>query len=63
MGKEILTFEDFKIEKNKLCRHKTPIFMEDVDFEKVLVSNKISFGGKNINTLLVTCIMLIKLNH
>ena len=63
MGKEILTFEDIKIEKNKFYRHKTPIFMEDVDIEKVLVSSKISFGGKNINTLLVTCTMLIKLNR
>ena len=27
--------------------HKTPILWGDVDIEKVLVSNKISFGGKN----------------
>ena len=26
MGKEILTFEDIEIEKNKFCRNKTPIF-------------------------------------
>ena len=42
----------------------TPIFLKDIDIEKVLVSNKISFGEKNyLSTLLVTCIMIIKLNH
>ena len=55
MGKEILTFGDIEIEKNKFYRNKT-IFWGDID--KVLVSNKIS----SINTLLVTY-MIIKLNH
>ena len=41
MGKEVLTFGDIKIEK-KIYRNKTPIFLKDVDIEKVLVSNKIS---------------------
>ena len=27
MGKEILTFGDIEIEKNKFCRHKSPIFL------------------------------------
>ena len=47
MGKEILTFGDIKIEKNKFYCQKTPIFIKDVDIEKVLVSNKISFAEKN----------------
>ena len=47
MGKEILTFGNIEIEKNKCSRHITPIFLGDVDIEKVLVSNKISFGEKN----------------
>ena len=47
MGKEILTFEDIEIEKNKFYHHKTPIVGGDVDIEKVLISNKISFGEKN----------------
>ena len=62
MGKEILTCGDTKIEKNKFYSNKTPIFLKDVDIEKVLVSNKISFSEKNY-TLLVTCIMVIKLSH
>ena len=46
MGKEILTFGDTEIEKNKFQCLKNSIFLEDVDIEKVLVSNKISSGEK-----------------
>ena len=63
MGKEILTFGNIEIEKNKFIHHQAPIFVRDTNIEKVLVSNKISFGEKTIITLLVTCIMVIKLNH
>ena len=48
MGKEILTFNNIQIEKSKFYRHKTPIFLEDVDIQKVLVSSKISFGEKKL---------------
>ena len=44
-GKE--TFEDIEIEKNGFYHHKTPIFLKDVDIQKVLISNKISFGETN----------------
>ena len=44
MFEEILTFGNIKIEKNKFYHHKSPIFLEDVNIEKVLVSNKISSG-------------------
>ena len=47
MGKAILIFGDIETEKNKFYCHKTPIFLKDVDVEKVLVSNKIYFGEKN----------------
>ena len=64
MGKEMLTFGDIEIEKNNFYRNKISIFWGDVDTETVLVSNKLSFGKKKtINTLLVTCIMIIKLSH
>ena len=46
MDKKKLTFEDFEIRKNKFYRHKA-IFMGDVDIAKILLSNKISFVGKN----------------
>ena len=38
-------------------------FLTFEDIEKVLVSNKISFGEKSHKYLLVTCIMVINLNH
>ena len=52
MGKEILTFHNIEIEKNKFYRHKTLIFWGDVDIEEVLVSNKISFGEKNYKSFI-----------
>ena len=49
--------------KNEFYRHKT-IFLKDIDIEKVLVSTKISFGKKkSVSTLLVTCIIMIKLGN
>ena len=33
-----------------------------VDIEKVLISSKISFGEKTINTSFVTCAIITKLN-
>ena len=62
MGKEILTFGDIGIEK-KITAIRFLFFLKDVNTEKVLVSNEISFGEKNIITLLATCIMIIKLSH
>ena len=63
MGKEILAFDVMEIEENKFYHHKSHIFIKDVDIEKILVCNKISSGKKTINTLLVTCIMILKLSH
>ena len=51
MGKNVLTFCNTEIEKNKFFHHKTPFFFffffGDADIEKALVSNKISFAEKN----------------
>ena len=51
MGKEILTFGNTEIEKNKPYHNKSPIFLKDVDIEKVLVSNKISLGEIKLEIL------------
>ena len=59
--KVFVTFDDIEMQKNTFYRHKSLILLKDVDIEKVLVSNKIYFGKKS--TLLVTCIMIIKLSH
>ena len=43
-------FCDIEIEKNKFYHHKSPIFLNDVDIEKVLIiSKKISFCEKYKN--------------
>ena len=47
MDKEILTFGNTEIEKNTFYRYKSPIPLRDVDINKVLVFNKISFDEKN----------------
>ena len=57
-----MTFEDTEIEKNRFYHNKIPILLKDVDIDKLSVSNKISMV-KKVNTLLVTCIMVIKLNR
>ena len=46
IGREILTFRDIELEKNKFYRYKSPIFLNDADIEKVLVSKKISLREK-----------------
>ena len=56
-------FGNIEIEKNKFDRHKTPVPFRNVSIEKVLVSNKVSLDEKTIDTLLVICIMIIKLSH
>ena len=47
MGKEILMFGDIEIEKNKFYWYKSLAPRRNGDTEKVLISNKISFGEKN----------------
>ena len=63
MGKEIITFGDIKVEKHKSYHYQSPIFLEDVDIDNVLVSNKIFLVEKIINTLLVGCMMIMKLSN
>ena len=42
----MLALEDIEIEKKNYC-NTAPAPWKDVDIEKVLVSNKTSFGGKS----------------
>ena len=63
MSKEILTFGNIEIEKNRFCRPKTPIFLKDVDIEKVLVSNKISFDEENYKCFIGCLYNDNKTNH
>ena len=58
MDEEIITFGDIEIEKQKFYL-KNFYFFEVVNTDNILVSYK----RKNTNTLLVTCMIIIKLNH
>ena len=62
MEKEIIRFGNIDIEKQKFDHYKS-YFLEDIDMDNVLVSNKISSGKKTVNTLLITCMMIMKLSH
>ena len=62
MGKEILTWI-LRLKKINFTTIRD-VPLRDVDIEKVLVFNKISFGEKKtIGTLLVTCIIMINLSR
>ena len=48
MGKEILTFGDIEIDKNKSYRHKSPLPLRDVDIGKYYYLTRfILFGIKS----------------
>ena len=63
MDKEMLMFGNIEIENHKVYCYKSLIFLEDVDINKLLVSNNVPFSTKTINTVLVTCVMIIKSSH
>ena len=44
--------EILKLKKNVFHGREIPIILNDVDVEKVLLSNKICFGGKNCKYLI-----------
>ena len=56
-------FGDYEIKKILFYCHKISSFLNNLDIKKVLVSNKITVERKTIITLLVTCMIIIKLNH
>ena len=63
MSKGILTLSYLETKVFKIYRNKTPIFVKDIDSEKLLVSNKIYFVKKTTSTLFKTCMMMKKLSY
>ena len=47
MGEKSIKFVDIKIEKQKFHQYKRPISITNIDINKIIVSNKISFGKKS----------------
>ena len=46
MEKIIIKFNDAEIEKQKYYQHKSPISIKNIDINKIVVSDKVSFGKK-----------------
>ena len=59
--KTIIKFGDIQIRKQKFHQHKEPIVIKNIEIDKIVVLNKVPFGKKDLNILLVTK-MLKKLN-
>ena len=43
-GKKIIKFGDIEIEKKKFHQYKSPLSINNIDINKIVVSNKVSFG-------------------
>ena len=49
MEKEILVSGNIAIDKCKFHYPKNPVWIKDVDIDKILISNKVSFGKNGYN--------------
>ena len=52
MEKTVIKFGDTEIEKHKFHQRKQPILINNVDINKTLVSNKVSFHKKGFKYLI-----------
>ena len=71
MNTKIKKFGDTEIEKCKCHQHKSPISIKNIDINKLVVSNKVSFTRKrfkyfidykNSKKVRLLCILLPKMN-
>ena len=46
-------FDDTETEKCEFCQHKSLILLSNIDINKLIASNKVSFGKKNVNIFMV----------
>ena len=47
MDKKIIKFDDTKIEEYEFHEHKSPISINNIDINKIVVSNKLHFGKQD----------------
>ena len=52
MERTIFKFGDIEIQKQKLHLHEKPISIKNIDINKIVVSNKVSFGKKGFKYLI-----------
>ena len=67
MDKKIITFDDTEIEKYIFHQYKRPNSIDNIDFNKIVVSNKISFDKKDFKCFIgykirLLCIFLPKMS-
>ena len=48
---KVIKFSDIGSQRQTFNQHAGPILIKTMDINKILVSNKVSFGKKNINIL------------
>ena len=53
MEKTIIKFGDIEIERQKFYQHRRPISIKNIDINKTVVSNKVSFGKKGFKYFIV----------
>ena len=67
---KVTKFGDIEIQKQRFHQHKGPISIKNIDFNKIVVFNKVSFGKigfeyfigyKNTKTIRHSCIFLPKI--
>ena len=46
MHKKVINFGDTEIVKYKFHQHNSPISINNIDINKIIVSNKVTFGKK-----------------
>ena len=47
MNKKVIKFDDTEIEKYRFPKHKSPILIDNIDTNAVVVPNKVSFCKKD----------------
>ena len=53
MDKKVIMFDDTETEKCEFCQHKSLVLLSNIDINKLIASNKVSFGKKNVNIFMV----------
>ena len=61
MEKTVIKFGDIEIEKQKFHQNKIPTFIKNVDINKIVVSNRVSFDKKKSVLNILLAIKMIKL--
>ena len=52
MCEKIIEFSDIEIEKQNFHQHKSPILIENIVIDKMIESNKVSFGKKSFKNFI-----------